>query len=51
MERVKVNIRDKQFGHHSSCHMATNKYVEWVFDNELVSKECWFTELCYHIKP
>jgi hypothetical protein len=47
MERVKVNIRDKQFGHHSSCHMATNKYVEWVFDNEQVSKTCWFTDLCF----
>ena len=47
MERVRVNIRDKQFGHHSSCHMATNKYVEWVFDNELVSKTCWFTDLCF----
>lgn len=47
MDRVRVNIRDKQFGHHSSCHMATNKYVEWVFDNELVSKTCWFTDLCF----
>jgi len=27
--------------------MATNKYVEWVFDNELVSKTCWFTDLCF----
>ncbi len=47
MERVKVNIRDQQFGHHSSCHMATNKYVEWVFDNERVSNTCWFTDLCF----
>jgi hypothetical protein len=47
MERVRVNIRDQQFGHHSSCHMATNKYVEWVFDNEQVSKTCWFTDLCF----
>jgi hypothetical protein len=50
MERVKVNIRDTNFGfpeQTSSCHMGTNKFVEWVTDNASVSKACWFTDMCF----
>ena len=54
MNPVKINIRDQNLwtgaGERSLqlCHMeAKNKYVEWVFDNELVSNTCWFTDLCF----
>lgn len=44
---VKVNIRDKNFdGEPSSCHKGTNKFVEWVFRNELVSNSCFITDMC-----
>ena len=45
---VKVNIRDKNFiGYDkSSCHLAQNKFVEWVDDNTPVSKSCFITDLC-----
>lgn len=44
---VKINIRDQNFGNEpSSCHMGTNKHVEWVFDNILVSNSCFLTDLC-----
>ena len=45
---VKVNIRDKNFiGYDkSSCHLAQNKFVEWVADNTPVSKSCFITDLC-----
>ena len=45
---VKVNIRDENFTpfEGSSCHLATNKYVEWVTGNEPVSKSCFITDLC-----
>ena len=43
---VEINIRDKQFGHHSSCHMATNKHVKWNFSNNLVSNSCFITDMC-----
>ncbi len=47
---VKVNIRDENFTpfEGSSCHLATNKYVEWVTSNEPVSKSCFITDLCLH---
>ena len=50
MDRVKVNIRDTNFGfpeQTSSCYMGTNKFVEWEPGNNLVSKTCWFTDLCF----
>jgi|TARA_B100000287_G_scaffold427210_1_gene476462 hypothetical protein len=45
---VKVNIRDRNFipFEGSSCHLATNKYVEWVPDTTPVSKSCFITDLC-----
>jgi len=45
---VKVNIRDKNFIPYdkSSCHLATNKHIEWVNSNEPVSKTCFITDLC-----
>ena len=49
MSRVRINIRDKNFGYPaetSSCRGGTNKHVEWAFDNELVSKTCFFTDIC-----
>ncbi len=44
---VKVNIRDKNFipFEGSSCHLAENKYVEWVKDDQPVSKSCFITDL------
>ena len=49
MKPVKINIRDQNFGGcRQFCHMETkNKYVEWVFDNQLVSNTCWFTDLSF----
>lgn len=44
---VKVNIRDQNFGGElSSCHKGINKYVQWEFDNALVSRSCFITDLC-----
>mgnify|MGYP003628049786 CR=1 FL=1 len=45
----RVNIRDKQFGggEQFCFYEKKNKYIEWVFNNELVSKTCWFTDLCF----
>lgn len=44
---VKINIRDKNFGGEpSSCHKGANKYVEWCFDNEVVSNSCFITDMC-----
>lgn len=58
MAKVRINIKDKQFGYPeqiSSSHGAVNKYVEWVYDNELVSNSCFFTDTCftdvYKLKP
>ena len=44
---VKVNIRDDNFTpwDPSSCHLAENKYIEWVTDNAPVSKSCFITDL------
>ena len=44
---VKINIRDKNFdGEPSSCHKGINKYVEWEFGNNPVSKSCFITDQC-----
>lgn len=44
---VKINLRDKNFGgNKSSCHLRTNKYVEWETGNERVSNSCFITDLC-----
>lgn len=44
---VKVNIRDKNFGGEpSSCHKGVNKYVQWEFNNNPVSKSCFITDMC-----
>ena len=44
---VRINIRDKNFdGEPSSCHRGKNKHVEWVFNNELVSRSCFITDMC-----
>tara|TARA_R100001244_G_scaffold52337_2_gene45405 strand:- start:3144 stop:3965 length:822 start_codon:yes stop_codon:yes gene_type:complete len=44
---VKTNIRDKNFGGEpSSCHKGTNKFVEWDFGDNSVSKSCFITDLC-----
>lgn len=46
-KKVRINLRDKNFaGEPSSCHKGVNKYVEWVRDNELVSKSCFYTDMC-----
>ncbi len=44
---VKVNIRDDNFTpwDTSSCHLAENKHIEWVTDNEPVSTSCFITDL------
>lgn len=45
---IKVNLRDQNFipFDKSSCHTATNKYIEWVTSNEPVSKCCFITDMC-----
>ena len=47
MAMVKVNIRDNNFTpwDTSSCHLAENKHIEWVTDNEPVSTSCFITDL------
>ena len=47
MDMVKVNIRDNNFTpwDTSSCHLAENKHIEWVTDNEPVSTSCFITDL------
>ncbi|GAG36875.1 unnamed protein product, partial [marine sediment metagenome] len=47
MDMVKVNIRDDNFTpwDPSSCHLAENKYIEWVTGNTPVSKSCFITDL------
>ena len=47
MERVKINIRDKNFvGDDSSCHKSDTKYIEWIRDNTPVSTSVFITDLC-----
>lgn len=47
MGKVKVNIRDKNFGGEpSSCHKGVNRFVEWEFGNERVSDSCFITDMC-----
>lgn len=44
---VKLNIRDKNFGGEpSSCHKGVNKFIEWEFNNNLVSNSVFITDLC-----
>jgi len=46
---MKVNIRDKNFGHDiSSCANTPSKHIEWVRDNSPVSTTCFITDLCLH---
>lgn len=46
---MKVNIRDKNFGHDiSSCANTPSKHIEWVRDNTPVSTTCFITDLCLH---
>ena len=44
---MKVNIRDKNFSH-VPCSSLYNecKYFEWYRGNNLLSKSCFFTDLC-----
>ena len=48
MENVmKVNIRDRNFGHDiSSCANTPSKHIEWVRDNTPVSDVCFITDMC-----
>lgn len=45
---IELNLRDKNFitWDDSSCHLATNKYVKWHKENEMVSKSCFITDQC-----
>jgi hypothetical protein len=44
---MKVNIRDRNFGHDiSSCANTPSKYIEWVRDNVPVSDVCFITDMC-----
>lgn len=47
MERIKINLRDKNFvGDDSSCHKSNSKYINWVRDNTPVSNSVFITDLC-----